>query len=138
MTSAFGAPSAGVYVKRFGSWNAALSAAGLPLNKKGARCRRWADSEILEALRALAENLGRRPVHSDFVSRDPAEMPSLPLIRRRFGSFKKAVEAAGIAGLPDKHQVKKKALLGLLPPPGSGLGPRAPRHVPKARPAPEC
>lgn len=111
MRSAFGAPSALVYVKRFGSWNAALSAAGLPLNRKGGRYRRWTDSEILEALKALAEKLGRRPVHSDFVSRDPAEVPSLPLIQRRFGSFKKALEAAGIAGLPDRYRARRRALL---------------------------
>lgn len=45
------------YYDRFGSWNGALEAAGLPKN------RDIPEEELLEALQELAADLGRSPTH---------------------------------------------------------------------------
>lgn len=81
-------------VRRFGSWEAALKAAGLT-ERVNPNLLKLSDDEVLEALRKLASQLGRENLTVDDVSRN------LPFggdrLRRRWGSARKAFEAAGLS-----------------------------------------
>lgn len=75
----------------FGSWNAALAAAGLPLNRIDARARqRWSDEAILGAIReaAAAGDPGQKPF------REGRRHPSVATIATRFGSWSVAESIA--------------------------------------------
>jgi Homing endonuclease associated repeat len=75
-------------IERFGSWNAAKRRAGL-------RARRFATrEELLDALRALGDELGRPPNGGDLQRRRPA-MPSKSLYWHTFGSLRNALREAG-------------------------------------------
>ena len=86
------APHADVIAKRFGSWNAALNAAGL--QSRFIR-RYWTDDQILDGLRRLAVDLGRAPHASDRVG-SRGRYPSPALAIRRFGSWNQALAAVGL------------------------------------------
>jgi len=85
-------PSNRAYSHRFGSWNDALEVAGLTENDT----RKWyvTDEQLLKPLRELAKKLGHTPSLRE--SRDCKDTPSEPTYIRRFGSWSKAVEAAGL------------------------------------------
>lgn len=85
-------PSNRAYSYRFGSWNDALEVAGLTENDT----RKWyvTDEQLLKPLRELAKKLGYTPSLRE--SRDCKDTPSEPTYSRRFGSWSKAVEAAGL------------------------------------------
>lgn len=75
----------------FGSWNAALTAAGLPLNATGHPRRQvWSDEEILRAIRdaSAADDPGQRPF------REGRRRPWLATITIRFGSWSVAQSLA--------------------------------------------
>jgi hypothetical protein len=76
---------------RFGSWNAALRAAGLPLNKH----RIWEDEEIFTVIRDWTHRHGRPPRATDWARPDPSRTrPALKTIEQKFGSLPKAVKLA--------------------------------------------
>lgn len=89
-------PAAHTYVQRFGSFNAGIAAAGLsptiPNQDK------YTDDDLRAALRALASKLGYVPVITDLRFARPHHECYL----RRFGSFTKALHAAGIKYNPVK------------------------------------
>jgi Homing endonuclease associated repeat len=64
-----GWPSATAVSTVFGSWNAALTAAGLPVKPPA-----YTDEEVLDALRADARRLGRTPTLDEWRVRGPAEL----------------------------------------------------------------
>jgi hypothetical protein len=72
---------------RFGSWDKALEAAGHPVE-------RWDRQTMIEALRALGGELGRRPMQRDLRPKRPG-LPGSDTVRTQFGSFTAALEAAG-------------------------------------------
>jgi hypothetical protein len=75
--------------RRCGSWEAAIERAGLtasPFYHK-----RTTDEQLLENLENLWEALGRQPGRPDFVK--PLSRHSYVVYQRRFGSFRKALEA---------------------------------------------
>jgi HNH endonuclease len=75
-------------IERFGSWNAAKRRAGL-------RPRRFATrEELLEALRALGDQLGRPPTGGD-LQRHRDTMHSKSLYWHTFGSLRNALREAG-------------------------------------------
>jgi hypothetical protein len=75
-------------VSVFGSYNAALEAAGLrPLKRSYTR------EELIEQLQRKKESLGRLPLTDDVIG-DP-DMASMKLFYDAFGSFNAAREAAG-------------------------------------------
>jgi hypothetical protein len=88
-------PNASTVARAFGSWAAGLRAAGLEPPPAG----RWNDGEIVEALREWAARHHRPPLSSDWRHATP-DHPSAALARRRFGSWRAALDAAGLAPPP--------------------------------------
>lgn len=92
--------------RRFGSWVKAVTAAGLSnrlAEVQGARggiqaaIHRMTDEEVLEALRSLAQRLGKSALSSGDVDE---HLPFGPdTLRRRWGSSKAAYAAAGLEQL---------------------------------------
>jgi len=82
-------PSRLVVTERFGSWPAALAAAGC-----APYARRWSDEEILAALRELAGELGRAPTPADLDARPQLFAGNLP--GTRFGAHERALLAGGL------------------------------------------
>ena len=80
-------PSGMIYVTRFSSFRNALKAAGCPSVFAAD------DDTLLEMLRELGKKLGRTPSRRD-VDSEPS-MPSSAFYKKRFGSYSKAVLAAG-------------------------------------------
>jgi Homing endonuclease associated repeat len=75
-------------VERFGSWNAGKRRAGLPARRFATR------DELLGQLRALGDELGRRPTGRDLESRR-GSAPSRSLLWQTFGSLSAALREAG-------------------------------------------
>lgn len=75
-------------VDQFGSWNAAKRAAGLMPRRRATR------EELLEALRSLGEELGRRPTTRD-IEDARGRVPSRGVYSKAFGSMREALRMAG-------------------------------------------
>lgn len=75
-------------VDHFGSWNAAKREAGLMPR------RRATPEELLEALRGLGEELGRRPATKD-IEAARGRVPSRGVYVKVFGSMREALRLAG-------------------------------------------
>jgi hypothetical protein len=74
---------------RFGSWDAALVAAGLEASQVR-KVRNWTDLDVLSAIRGLAED-ERTPGRAS-----QANHALYELARRRFGSWENAIRRAGL------------------------------------------
>lgn len=87
-------PSANSVRTHFGSWNAALAEAGLPLRRRS----RWTREDIIEALRRWPdEHDGRPPRYADLrAAEDRSEWPDPKTVATAFGSWASALEAAGV------------------------------------------
>lgn len=83
-------PSSSTYRNRFGSWNSSLRIAELPVNVR----TRYTKKELVESLKQLRKELGRRPVTSDLKDRPWLASPST--YRKYFGSWKDSLKKAGI------------------------------------------
>jgi hypothetical protein len=81
-------PSYVTVTTHFGTWRAALEAAGLRPNR-----RLWSHEEIVEALRRWTREHGRPPRQRDLVY-GASGLPAPHTIRRRFGSYRAALDAA--------------------------------------------
>jgi hypothetical protein len=66
-----------------------------PEHRRGRIHRRWEDSEIIDTLRAWATEHGRSPKLTDWFFTDP-DHPTSHTVRRRFGSWRKALKRAGL------------------------------------------
>lgn len=85
-------PSFQTYIKRFGSWIDAKRKAGV---KRGVpHQQRYSDEELLDVLRQLKAELGRKPRVQDLRNRD--DYPADNTYRRRFGSWPEAKKKAGV------------------------------------------
>jgi hypothetical protein len=87
-------PSAVTYERRFGSWNKAKKAAGLETIEQDETSVKYSDEELLEMLRSLAKELERTVTIRDVEVAD--DLPNITTFERRFGSWNKAKEAAGL------------------------------------------
>jgi len=87
-----GLPAPAAYVNRFGSWSSALEAAGLETIYR--RPPAYTDEQLLQALRDLAAKLGRTPTGREMQAR--RDLPSPRTCQIRFGSWNRALEAAGL------------------------------------------
>ncbi|MFQ6009650.1 MAG: homing endonuclease associated repeat-containing protein [Candidatus Aenigmatarchaeota archaeon] len=82
-------PSVYIYTKTFGSYNKALEAAGLNVNKEY-----YSDQELLELLKKKAKELGRTPTQKEITA--DKSIPSSTTYRYRFGSLTNALKEAGL------------------------------------------
>ena len=78
-------------IKRFGSWNKFLEAAGLEINMR--MRMNITDEELVSQVQMLAKELGRAPTRSEF-DKDP-RTASESTLKNHFGPWKKLLEAAG-------------------------------------------
>ncbi|MEC0394649.1 hypothetical protein P8832_23105 [Bacillus subtilis] len=104
-------------IKHFGSFNKGLEAAGLTPNKM--KIKTYTEKELIEALQQKAKELGRLP--------QGREIKQWATIRKRFGSFHKGLEAAGL--IPNNTRKKpytKESLIEILRQKAKELG-RAPK-----------
>ncbi len=92
-------PCASTYSARFGSWNSALRKAGLKVNSK-----KYSKKELKENLKQLAKDLGRVPKTSNLKSKEWCA--SYSTYRKYFGSWKKALDSAGIKTTTDFRNLK--------------------------------
>ena len=83
--------------RRFGSWQKALAAAGLD-NRFDNRSEGWSRDEVIAHLQSIAQSLGRRNVTKKELA-ERAGIGAKP-IRRLFGSYRSALEAAGLSQSP--------------------------------------
>lgn len=88
-TAGYGRPAAVTVRTVFGSWNAALDAAELPV-----RQRTWSRQECIHALFLWRYQHGRVPRQKDWRSQ-AEDRPSMWTIRNRFGAWNAFLEAAG-------------------------------------------
>jgi HNH endonuclease/Homing endonuclease associated repeat len=79
------------YVARFGSWNAGLAAAGLPINV----VRKATHDELFENLAEVWRKLGHQPIGRDIIRRGGVSRYSLGAYESRFGTWNKALLAFG-------------------------------------------
>jgi len=92
-----GLPTAATFARRFGSWNAAIAAAGFD-----PRFRRRSDEELLDDLRSLVETAGEHPTAA--AVRDHPDMAKPPTYKARFGSWTEALDAAGLATFDSRER----------------------------------
>ena len=83
-------PGHTTYVKRFGTWRAALEGAGIPIDPSNMRYDR---EMLLELLRKTADQLGRVPAASEM---DELPGPHSSSFRKYFGSWRAALSAIGL------------------------------------------
>ena len=86
---AHGNYSAQVFGQRFGSWNAALQAAGLRIRKP----RKIAEIDLFENLVRVWRRLGRQPVSADLTRTKGISLYSSGAYCARFGAWNKALLA---------------------------------------------
>lgn len=84
-----GVPTYKVYRNRFGSWPAALRAAGFEEKDEV-----YTTGDLLDALRRLAVELGRTPCASDLRAR--MGHPNTETYRKRFGFLSEALRLSGV------------------------------------------
>ena len=81
--------------RRFGSWERALRRAGLKPNMRR-QGRYWSDTEMLDALKSWTKRHGRAPAARDW-TRAQINHPCARSVAQRYGSFKAALDAAGLS-----------------------------------------
>ncbi len=98
-------------LRRFGSWNAALRVAGLPINN----VLNIPDEELFENLAEAWQKLGRQPVGKDLDKTNGISKFSLGTYEKRFGTWNKALQAfsefikkSENQGIDPTSQVKEK------------------------------
>jgi hypothetical protein len=88
------------YASAFGTWNESLRKAGFEPNKR----RNIPESELLEAIRSLENEVGRTPVRSDM---NKIGEFSGSVYKHRFGSWNDAIIVAGV----DPHKILRPSRL---------------------------
>ncbi len=94
-------PTSVTYFNRFGSWRAALIAAGLDSNPPSpmAGRRRFDQHQCADALRGLHSSLGRVPTAAEYdryAHDSEGVLPSLATVRTRCGTWNEALRMAGL------------------------------------------
>lgn len=94
-------PTHQTHALRFGSWRAAVKAAGLTANPTSPIAGQtiFEEGHCIDALRAAARTLGRAPTadeYDDFARASKGALPSQATVRHRFGSWSHALECADL------------------------------------------
>lgn len=109
-------PSAKVFESAFGSFNNALIAAGLKINKPGIKApkrppkkpkpqfSKLSDEELLDLLRLKAKELKETPTWAEITL--DKRFPSPATIARRFGTYNDAIVAAGLK--PNEFRTRRR------------------------------
>lgn len=91
-------PSQGTAERHFGSWRAALAAAGLPVTPwRRPRATRWTREAMIAAIRGFHDARGRWPQRRHFERREEG-LPARSTVQRMFGSVGAGVRTAESSG----------------------------------------
>ncbi|MGH9761275.1 MAG: homing endonuclease associated repeat-containing protein, partial [Blastocatellia bacterium] len=91
----------GTFQSKFGSYNAALRAAGFQPRRVYSR------GQLIQFLRRLADQLGHRPTVRDLERVSAGkEGPGITPYKKWFGTFQNAIEAAGLELKPRKEKAR--------------------------------
>lgn len=110
-------PNVLTYQNKFGSFNAALVAAGLTPTTTRWQSKDWTKEELISALKRLNRALGRTPKNTDL--KEDLTMPPLSAYLRTFGTWNNALKAAGL-------RYTEEEMIFLLQKRSEELGGRAP------------
>jgi hypothetical protein len=106
-TAAAQHPSNSAVTRLFGSWSAAVQAAGLTPRKRGAATT-WPRARILELLREDAGRLQRAPTWEEW--RHATDRPSPMTVTRAFESWPAALQLAGLAPQPARDWTREQII----------------------------
>jgi len=109
-----GFPSRKVVERRFGTWRAALDAAGLQAGRPA-----WTRDRAIVALQAFSQQTGRPPLARDLGV--ATQTPSHSYLRGEFGSVRQARDAAGV-GQPTPLEQDSEAAVDALQQAAEQLG----------------
>lgn len=98
-------PTFVTYQKRFGSWNNALTLAGLDIREKCGRSDKYTDEELLLFLIIYFEENGKAPTKDNFVNN--LAYPDYQNYMTHFGSWGDALKMVGL----DTESLIKKGIL---------------------------
>ena len=110
-------PNALTYQNKFGSFNAALTAAGLIPTTTRWQSKNWTKKELISALKKLRKALGRTPKSTDL--KEDLTVPPLSAYLRTFSTWNNALKAAGL-------RYTEEEMIFLLQKRSEELGGRAP------------
>jgi len=99
-------PYHGIFVSSFGSWNNALTEAGLPINRKN----KYSKKELIEFLQRLYRKTKKSP--SSKILKAVKNSPNFLVFRKYFGSWNNALKAAGIP--LNQRRYTKEELIGFF------------------------
>ena len=111
-------------LRAFGSWNAALRAAGLAQAKRA----RIPTGELFENLETMWRTLGRQPKYGEVAK--PLSAFSAGVYESRFGSWRKALEAFVAQVARDEERPESPPVRTAMPPPSTVRS--AVRRTPRA------
>ena len=107
-------PTAATMRTHFGPWRNALKEAGLtPTRKPSNRSAHWTDQKILDALRAWTKEHGRAPLGVEWITCPPGH-PCYNTVRNHFGTWQKALTAAGLTPRPIRQRLVQRSPRGNL------------------------
>lgn len=109
-----GLPSLPTVIQRFGTWAAAVQAAGM-VSRAAARTytRRWSDAACWSALEALVQELGEMPTAQQYevLAAGNDDLPSLATVRNRLGRWSE-VASALLATSHDNRVLRRLGISG--------------------------
>ena len=88
-----GAYGISTYERKFGSWNGALEKADCEINRQAVSDLRIPQSELIDKLQNLADELGQTPRRQDMIQQGPH---GATVYQDKFGSWNNALEKAGL------------------------------------------
>ena len=103
-------PSTQTVSRHFGTWNAALLAAGLPPTRLSPR--QWDQPAILDALHQFERAEGRAPTSSEFSA--TTGLPGANTVAAHFGSWNRALIAAGLTRAPRPRRWGEAAVIAAM------------------------